>query len=381
MSALARLLINDGEEVRGADSSIFYFTQENLNCQIDEFKDVVYDDSFFYIIGNAYINSNVHKMIKKRKLKYYLYPSFINEYAKNYTLICVSGSHGKTSTCTFLRQMMECKYIVGDGEGGGKGNYLVLEACEYKRVFLNYNPDVLLILNIDFDHPDYYLDEEDYFNAFLSLSKKSKFVITNGDDEFCKRIPSYRYGTLKGNDYIFDIEEMKKSFPFSGNHYIYDYVGALCVLKYLNIKPKNITFLPKRRMETLMLTKGIIIADYAHHPSEINCVYLSIIEKFPHKKIICVFEPHTISRTKKFLSKFKESLSLFDQTFLLPIYTSVRENENSIEENNLYEYLNYPLIKQDEIEKLISLNCVLLLLGAGNIYNIFLNIKQKWLKR
>lgn len=108
-----------------------------------------------------------------------------------------------------------------------------------------------------------------------------------------------------------------------------------------------------------------IYLDYAHHPNEIECVYKTI-KLNNNKKLICIFQPHTISRTKSFLENFKKSLNLFDKVYLLPIFTSIREKIDKKMEDELYKTLNFERIDSLDYIKFEPQNSYIFL-GAGDI--------------
>ena len=145
MSALACLLQDLGNEVVGSDYPNQYFTDQILEerkIKIYNFNEAKFDASYIYIIGLAFNEDNDDvKKIKKNHYKHYYYNDFIG-HELNMDIIGVSGTHGKTTTTTFLSQMLNNKvsYIIGDGTGKGikESNKLVLEACEYKNNFLAY---------------------------------------------------------------------------------------------------------------------------------------------------------------------------------------------------------------------------------------------------
>ncbi len=387
MSALAKLLISEGHIVKGVDDLNHYFTEKGLFVSIENFYNMKLKASYFYIIGNAFKNHKVVAYITKMGYYYKKYPEFLNIHYKNYKWICVSGTHGKTLTTKLISSLIPSKYLIGDGSGGGKGNIFVIEACEYMENFLNYSPDILIILNIDYDHPDFYKNKIEYFNAFNKLSFKSKLVIANGDDEYARRLTSNNiiyFGISDYNDYLFDyckgytiIDNYAFKFPLEGKHYAYDLVSSYIVMKKMGISSQRLidvlkSFkMPKRRFEIKKIRNCIVIADYAHHPTELKALYSTIKEKYPKLSNCIIFEPHTISRTNSFLDDFKASLSLFDMCYLLPIFTSIRENRNINLENKLYHFLDFPLININNINTIIDKYDILLLVGAGDIYNVF----------
>ena len=383
MSALAKILINMKHEVIGSDVSNHYYTEDGLdNVIINDFDIKHLSNDYVYIIGNAFIDSKIVQYIKKKDYEYYTYPKFLVKLFKNHKLLCVSGTHGKTTTSKMLATMIEdCAYLIGDGSGKNGKDYFVLEACEYKDTFLNYYPDIAIITNIDYDHPDYFKTKKNYYDSFVSFSKQSKLVILNGDSANINGDNIITYGMKDDNDIIFSINYLENSMnievldeklniPLIGEHFAYDFVGAFIAARLLEIpvseiKEKISDFsLPKRRMKKKKYDYDIYL-DYAHHPNEIECVYKTI-KLNNNKKLICIFQPHTISRTKSFLENFKKSLNLFDKVYLLPIFTSIREKIDKKMEDELYKTLNFERIDSLDYIKFEPQNSYIFL-GAGDI--------------
>lgn len=397
MSALAIFLYEQGHIVKGVDQEIHYFTEDKLyNIEIESFKKMNLKKSYFYIIGNSYINSSTFNFIKSMNYRYLTYPKFIFEYLLNYNFIAVGGTHGKTTSSTMLSVLLnDYSYIIGDGSASGKSKTnIIVEACEYRDSFLNYYPDISLILNIDYDHPDYFKSKEDYLNSFKKFAYQSKLIIANGDDLNIQKIKSSRfitYGLNEENDIKFEYEinnyNMKIkilsdtfNIPYVGLQYAYDFVGSYIVCKMKGLEDRKIKerikYLshPKRRMEKYIKNNSIMICDYAHHPTEIKCLYESIKAMYDNIRIVCFFQPHTISRSITFIEEFKESLDLFDDTYIIRTFTSVREENNIKKEKEIYDYWGYKILSRNDVMNFKFNNNVYLFLGAGDIDKIFKNI-------
>ena len=132
-------------------------------------------------------------------------------------IIGVSGTHGKTTTTSFLYQMMDKKAstIIGDGTGSGylNNNLLVLEACEYKNHFLKYHPSISIITNIELDHSDFFSNINDVISSFKCFINQSDLIIANGDDQNINKITCNRMikvGMQQHNDIIFNVVEESK---------------------------------------------------------------------------------------------------------------------------------------------------------------------------
>lgn len=354
MSALAMLLKDLGNNVVGSDENKEYFTDPLLkekNIKWYPFGSKLNND-YIYIISNAYDQTNIDvKSIIDNKFEYYYYHDFIGKKLKK-DIIAISGTHGKTTTSTFLKEMLNNKtsFIIGDGSGGGtnKSNLLVLEACEYRDHFLSYKPNILVINNIEMDHPDYFKDINQMLNSYQRLVNQSDLVVVNYDDPNVKKLKFkavLKVGTQKDADVKYHILDETKdktkvqiiigktsyeiSVPFVGKHLVYDYVMAYIICILLGEKP-NVTNinLPHRRIEEYQYGNTILVDDYAHHPTEIKSLIETLKKKYPDYKINAVFQPHTYSRTLTLKKEFKEAFDLFDSIYLAKVFTSKRESEN-----------------------------------------------------
>lgn len=396
MSALASLLKDFNYEVCGSDEETLYFTEETLkekNISVYAFGEFEFTDEYIYIIGNAYDrnHSEVAKIIEKQFV-YYYYHEFIGQVLKMHT-IAISGTHGKTTTTSFLTQMLEYKtsYIIGDGSGKGytKNDMLVLEACEYKNHFLSYMPSILLINNIEMDHPDFFKNIKEVFDSFQQLANQSDLVVVNGDDPYASQIKAKNkitIGQKPQNDVQIRIESEDNigydvtlsyldtlySFrvPFKGVHMVYDMACAYFLCLLIGETP-NLRYiqLPKRRMSEIKYGKTILVDDYGHHPTEIRCLYQSLKSKYPDYPIYAIFQPHTYSRTLRLKKEFKEVLSLFDEAYLANVFTSKREGESiykQLKVNKIFkDFRRFSPTIMDLIDK--TKREIWVFLGAGTI--------------
>lgn len=370
MSALAIIMKQLGYNVQGSDYDKHYFTEEGLlknNIPIFSFNKANIKENLIIILGNTFNDENEEvKEAKIKNLKIYTYQEMVAKITNKFNLIAVSGCHGKTTTTSLLAHVLDSNYLIGDGSGKiTESNYFVLEACEYKRHFLKYNPNYIIITNIDLDHVDYYKNIEDIIDAYNEFVKRGNIVIACGDNKYTKKINKknvYFYGI--GDNNIFqakNIEYHKNGLsfdfyikekytyhfdlPFYGKHMIENTLSVIsvCYLEKINLQEVNeklITFKgAKRRFSETKILDNIIIDDYAHHPEEIKSTIEAAHQKYPEKNIITIFEPHTYSRTKKFAKKISEELNKCDYSYVLDIYKS-REKQS-----------DYPNINSDIIIK------------------------------
>lgn len=407
MSALAQILHDMNFQVQGSDVEKRFFTQKALEesgITILPFQRENIKLGMTIIAGNAF--SDTHEEIDeaiKLGLPVIRYHQFLGDFMQQFVSIAVTGSHGKTSTTGLLAHVMEgakpTSFLIGDGTGRGVdvAEYFVFEACEYRRHFLSYFPDYLIMTNVDFDHPDYFANIEDVFSAFQEMAiQVKKAIIACGDDEQLQKIqakvPVLFYGFSEENDFQarnieitedgtqFDVYVRNTLYdtfyiPIFGKHNVLNALGVIALCHYEGLEVSVIqeqlkTFQGvKRRFSEKKIGSQVIIDDYAHHPTEIKATIDSARQKYPNQEVIAVFQPHTYTRTQTFLSEFAESLSLADQTYLCEIFGSARENHGNLSIEDLqkkitgceilFEEHTSPLMQHD--------NAVIIFMGAGDI--------------
>src|SRR5574344_2149369 len=199
MSALAQILFDLGYEVQGSDKPDHFFTEAPLlekGIKVLEFNPDNIKPDMIVIQGNAF--RDIHPEVVRAKelgCKIYSYQEMVGRLTNMFKTITIAGCHGKTTTTAMLSHVLDhiegCNYLIGDGTGhASKDNeYFALEACEYKRHFLSYNPYYAIITNIELDHTDYYKDINDVIDAFNSFANKAKkAVIMCGDDNNTRKI-------------------------------------------------------------------------------------------------------------------------------------------------------------------------------------------------
>ena len=356
--------------------------------------------------GNAFNNEFPEvKRAKELGLKIYTYQEMINEITKDTKLIAVSGCHGKTTTTTMVAKLFEnlgINYLIGDGTGySTKGNeYFALEACEYKRHFLSYNPYYAIITNVELDHTDYYKNLDDVIDAFTDYANKArKAVIMCGDDENVRKIKIdnkdvYYYGFNESNDItvknmivqddqtILDVFIKGEKFdtytlPFVGDHLVLNLLSVITVCYLENIDKDEIKSQvvkikhAKRRFIEERFKSNILIDDYAHHPTEVKVTIEAARKKYPDRKIIALFKAHTKSRVKYFYKEFADALNLADKAYVLDIGEDRIEvgYEDVTADWIINELNNGEHIGMNEPEKLLEYeNAVLLFMSSKDIY-------------
>ncbi len=408
MAALALVLKDLGFDVAGSDIAKYTFTQEPLikaGIKISSFAaDNIKDNGQVIVKGNAFKADNVEvQACESKNVTWQSYPDTVEEIIKMHTSIGVSGTHGKTSTTGLLAHVLgeaaPTSYLIGDGEGKGVKNsrFFVYEADEYRRHFLAYHPDYQIMTNIDFDHPDYFKDQSDYTSAFQTATRQTqKGLFVWGGNSRLKQLkadcPKYTYGFNSDDDFqAVAITRSTQGSSFTvlnhgqsighftihlfGDHNILNATAVIAVaytekIPLADIQQGLLTYQGAKRRFSEKDFKDInIIDDYAHHPTEMRATIQAARQKFPDKRLVVVFQPHTFSRTKKYASDFEEILRGVDKAYITPIYASAREKSGDITSDDLVAKIpGAEVIDLDNIADLAqNKDSVIVFMGAGDI--------------
>jgi len=411
VSALALLLNDLGYEVVGYDDAAEHrFTEDKLierGIKIYTGPNDVLDKDTIVVYSSA-LKKDHPELVKAAELdvRIYEYHEMLGKLTKKFDTICISGCHGKTTTTAMLSHIMEgiegTNYLIGDGRGhANKENKMfVLEACEYRRHFLAYEPDYIIITNIELDHMDYYKNIDDMISAYQEFGNKAeKMAIICGDNPYTHVLdlnkPVYYYGLQDDNDIqarnveyrndgtsfdVFIEDEYYGHFdlPLFGKHMLLNALAAIGVCHYKRYDAKEVSKLLKtfkgaeRRFKETFVGNNVIIDDYAHHPTEVAVTIKSARQKYPDKQIIAVFKAHTFSRVLDFKDDFIRALNLADKAYVMDINYD-REDPEDFPGVNAYTLIdgleNGDYIEHGMADKLMEYdNAVILFMSSKEIY-------------
>ncbi len=367
MSTLAQILYDLGNEVSGYDDAKGHkFTQDGLeqrgipiyydhNHKIDPDTIVTYSVAFKE-------DHEEMKRVRKLGLTVKKYSEIMGDVIDMFETIGVSGTHGKTTTSSLIRHLLEptlgCNYFIGAGDGHAdkKNKYFVVESDEFNRHFTDYYPTYSIITNIEAEHLECYKDIDDIRNTFeMFANQTKKLVVANGDNEEVRKIhyqtPVKFYGFHENNDIViknmklletgsvFDLYIDKELFghfdiPLYGSHMVMNAAAAITIAKELGLTKDTIHELletfhnAKRRFAETKMGNCVIIDDYAHHPTEIKVTLEAVKQKYPNKRLVVVFVPNTYSRTKDFKEEFVEAFNIADKTYLTDIDSNRERQED-----------------------------------------------------
>lgn len=436
MSCLAELLADAGFTVSGSDRShsVLTDTLESKGIRVfygqraENISDTI-DCAIF--TGAILPNNPEYIAIHEKNIPCLTRGQLMGQIMKNYDMpIAVSGTHGKTTTTSMVSEILLHADLdptlsiggvlkdIGGNMRIGRSGYFVTEACEYTNSFLHFFPKIGIILNIGEDHLDFFKDLADIrhsFRRFAQLLPEDGWLIINGEIENLQEITDglgckvITFGTDASSDYyptdirydklgnpVFTLHgpapAAKRQFALQvpGEHNIHNAMAAIALADCLSIKEQIIIEAlgaykgTDRRFEYKGSVGGVtVIDDYAHHPAEITAT-LQAAANYPHRKLWCVFQPHTYSRTKTFLKDFAKALTLADHVVLADIFAAREDPDPEISSEILQEEIQalgkechyFPTF--DEIENFLLENCIngdmLITMGAGDIAKVGENL-------
>ena len=419
MSALAQIMHNLGYTVQGSDVEKHFFTENGLRelgINILPFDENNIKEDMKIVRGATF--DDEHPEVKKALelgLNMYTYSEMVGSLTRKFKTICVAGCHGKTTTTSMLAHVLNnikgANYLIGDGTGfSDKENELfILESCEYRRHFLEYTPYYAIITNVDLDHVDYYKDINDVIDAYTEFANKTeKMVIACGDDRYTRFLelnkPIFYYGLDDDNDIIAKNVEYKKDgisfeveveenyygffdLPIYGKHMLLDALACIAICYYERIDAKEVAKIfknfggAKRRFSETKVSKTILIDDYAHHPNEVKATIKAVRQKYPDKKLVTVFQPHTFSRTKEFADDLVNVMNLADYSYVMEIHPAREKQEDfpDVNSNLIIDKLEHgELITIDESDKLVKhKDSVILFMSPNDISKLEDDLKEK----
>ena len=431
MSGLAEILLEEGFTISGSDSK-----KSPLTALLESKGARIYygqrasniSDSVQVVVYTAAIHADNPEFAyaSEKGLPLLTRAQLLGQIMRNYdTSIAVAGTHGKTTTTSMLSHILlqgKCDPTISVGGilpaiGGnirvGQSETFLTEACEYTNSFLSFFPTIGIILNIDADHLDFFKDIDDIrhsFRKFAELLPTDGALIINTDtpkyEMITENLPcrvitcgleheaEYTVSDITYDEFghaSFHVLHDGKnlgvcSLKVPGIHNVSNALASIAAGQLLGLSTevifdglKGFTGTDRRFQYKGKVGDVTIIDDYAHHPTEIEAT-LHAAKNYPHKKLWCVFQPHTYTRTKALLPEFAQALTLADHVVLADIYAA-RETDNlGISSRDLQKKIvelgtpceYFPTF--DEIENFLLENCtqgdLLITMGAGDVVNI-----------
>lgn len=453
--AAAQILISMGIEVSGSDTDEKFSTDEvlqKLGVKYFEKFSVsnIPADVDLVLYSTAYnAENNVEfKAAQEKNIPMISYPEMLAELFNQKYGIAVCGTHGKTTTSAMLAYILQQvglspTAVIGSrvrqwGTNAiiGESEYFVLEADEFQNKLKLYEPNAVILMNVDWDHPDTYPTFEEYkkaFSDFVAKIPQVGFLVIWGDSvdtsEISKQCKAsvIKYGFGEDNDVKITNHKLQstntlpasrqeaqitnsKTQTFSviyldkdlgdfeiqlvGKHNVLNAAAVIAMCYKLNLDMEKVREVladfqgTSRRFEMIGERNGaILIDDYAHHPEEIKATLKGAREIYHDKSIIAIFHPHSYSRTEALLQDFAQSFDNADKVIVLDIYGSVRENSGTVSSKILVDLINkYSRGKAEHIPTIdetveflqdkISDRDIVISIGAGNVWEVVNKLKQ-----
>ncbi|MDR2590080.1 MAG: UDP-N-acetylmuramate--L-alanine ligase [Oscillospiraceae bacterium] len=433
MSPLAIILHNTGIEVSGSDINDSTVIKELRDLGITVYIGHHADN----IVGAGYIvrtaaarDDNVEvEAAQKNNIPVFERAEAWGHIMRSYKdALCISGVHGKTTTTSMVSRILlaagtDPTVMIGGTlpkiESGclvGKGDIIVLEACEYYNSFHNFHPTVALILNIDADHLDFFKDLDGLkssFRHFASLVPKNGYIICNGDDEntmdaltkLDRELITFGFNEfaavtgkpirLRGTNVKTSGRHPSMDISFDGNHVcsiklripgvhnLKNALAAAAACLYIGISPKIIEdeLLEYsgvgRRFEYKGSYNGAdVFDDYAHHPRELSALIDAVSTFDCYNRFIIAFQPHTYSRTRALFDDFVSELKRPDVVFLSDIYAAREQPIDGVSSQILADAVPESVCISDfgkmteQIAAIARKGDIVITVGAGDIYKV-----------
>ena len=389
LSAIARILNNQGDVITGSDlvRSPYAAALEELGIKITyEHKAENIQSADFVIASSAIPETNVElEAARESGIPVYHRDLFLPEMLRQYRVIGIAGTHGKTTTTGLISFILdsagwEPSFIVGgilenyqSNAGSGESSLFVIEADEYARTFLSIHPSIAVVTTVEHDHPDCYPTADDFRDAFQEYVHQTKeAVVVCLDDKTAAGLhvdtPVRKtYGFDPDADWraenqrlesngrmFFDVYFGEKmagtlSTELHGKHNVLNILAAWTVCDHLGMKfavfKKHLAAYRgvARRFEVLGEVGGVaVIDDYAHHPTEILATLSGAREAYPDRKIYAVFQPHTYSRLRQFFNGFTKAFCDADYVVVTAVFAARERKDETVGGRELAEGMDHP---------------------------------------
>ena len=325
----------------GADIHIGHRAENIKDCQLVVRTSAVHDDNAEIVEAKR---QNIPIILREQLLG-----AIFNSFNRR---VAVCGTHGKTTVTAMIHEIMVESGVSHTSFIGGvyKGNnyyygqdLVIAEACEFNRSFLNLNPTVCVCLNAEHDHPDCYADEQAVHNAFSqfmsNVDKDGAVVLPSNLANLCNDRRCVYFDNIavdnvvcKDGKQFFDVTVRGKTYPVElgivGEHNVYNAKAAIATALLLGVPVEQTISALKHfhgvdRRWTEKQIDGLckVVCDYAHHPTEIACS-VRTAKSIAEGKVVCIFQPHTYSRTRTFFQQFATCFEQADVVAYLPIYSA-----------------------------------------------------------
>lgn len=445
MSAIAHVLLAWGHQVSGSDLKLSSLTErlEDQGATIYQGHAASHLGDAELVVYTAAAQPDNPELTEAghRRLPVLQRAEMIARLLEGRQAIAVAGSHGKTTTTALIALMLQeagCDptFLVG-GEiidlgtnaRAGRGEHIVVEADEFAGAFLHYRPQVAVVTNIEPDHLDFYGSFQrliDAFRQFMSQVAADGFLIACTDDPTVRHILTHpqadppiqariiRYGLKKNGEffpqnlsskgicgYAFLLKYRQEPYiafetHLAGVHQVNNALAAIAAASVLGLpKPAVQEALSRfrgvqRRFQLVGQAAGItIMDDYAHHPTEIRATIAAARQRFPGRRLVCLFQPHTYSRTQYLLDGFRTCFQEVDQLLIAETFPAREEPSAGMSAQELAEAIDSPPASYaggleeapSKVTEALRPGDVFFTIGAGDIDQVGAKVLEALRKR
>ncbi len=433
MSAIARVLRDRGHAVSGSDRvegpMVQSLRAEGIPVAVGHRAENV-AGAELVLASSAVPEANVElAAAREAGIPVMRRPDFFPLLTAGYDLIAVAGAHGKTTVTGMIALILDEAgldpgFIVGGvpldlGTNGraGTGRYFVIEADEYRHTFLALKPKIAVVTNIEFDHPDVFPGLRFVrlaFGDFVDGIVEGGTLVACNDDAVAHAVAAsfhanggrlVLYGLEEGRGVHWRAESIapnaeggvsflalrggevlgKVRLRLPGRHNALNALAALAVAALVGVPFEQAAgtlghFVGTgRRFEVLGEAAGVtVIDDYAHHPTQIRAVLEAAAGRYAGRRLIVVWQPHTFSRIRALWDDFLTAFEGADEVIVLPVYAAREVDDGTLDQRTIAEALEHPRVRAvgsleeaaDELAEVVQAGDVVLLLGAGNEYEV-----------
>lgn len=404
MSALAQLLVERGDQVSGSDRDVSPVTdlleKKGIHVLLGQKAENVPTDAALVVYSDAVPADNPERArAEELGIPQQSYFEVLGSVSEERRTVAVAGTHGKTTTTGMLARILRDAAVsptavvgslvqdFGSNYLSGTSDIFVVEACEYKRHFLNLSPEVLVVTNLEFDHSDYFKDLTDVQDAFRTLMKK---VPAHGTIVTDLENPNIQ-PLLEGLEPVIvdyrSLPAYELRLPGAFNQMNARAAAAAARVVLPGLEEKQIRDSLRdfhgtwRRFEYKGKTAAgaTLYDDYAHHPTAIEETLRGLKVKEPNKRIVIAFHPHLYSRTRDLLDGFSRAFKDADEVVIAPIYAAREIDDGTvssellaerIRENGTEAHAYASLEEVQHVLEKVGEDAVIMTMGAGDIYKV-----------
>ncbi len=432
ISAIAKFLLAHGKSVTGSDTSASSITRDlearGLKITIGHVADNLPADADLVVYTEAASEDNLERAeAKQRGLKQLGHFDFLGELSKEYRTICVTGTHGKSTTTAMTGLIFEAagldptvfvgSLVPGWKDGNlrfGKSDILIIEGDEYKKKMLKLHPETTLITNVEADHLDVYTDLNDIEQSFHQLGRQTSQTVFLNVFEQARHIYS---GEGQAKEKLFGTELLgHRQFPcfwhrhhaqrdidngwqrlggielqVPGEFNMLNALGARALAREYGINDdvtrralKAFTGIWRRFEKVGELNGATIISDYGHHPTAIKATLTAAKEFYPGRRLVLLFEPHQHSRTKDLFDDFVTSFDQADVAIISEIYHVAGRvaDEDDVSSKHIVDQIGSPQVSyaknlvaaEAQLRSIIERDDIVIVMGAGDIDKVARNL-------